>query len=114
MNLTEVLFLISFLMIIFITFFKIINIFNLGNKYSLGYSFIFFGLFSFSWLVVFITTSTMINNIVFFQLLRLSSWLFIPNVLFLFLEIFFNIKNVSVQSIKPYDPKSPLSSSFSK
>jgi len=105
MNLTELIFFFGFLFVIFITLIKIINTFKVGEWYNLSFGFILFFLYCFSWYMLFAATSMYIDQLIYFQLLKLANILFIPNVLFLFFEIFFNLKSESLKIVKPYNPK---------
>ena len=88
MNINEVLFLLQFLLLVGITLYKIYNLMNLGQKYTLSTGFILFAVFGIFYLVGMVITLTDYTTATYSILFYLESILLLPgNIFFILFEI---------------------------
>lgn len=104
MNLNEVLFLISFLGVLFLSGIKLYNMFSLGKFYSIGMAFVYFSLYIISWVVLLIVTLLDPTTLIYSVLLKLSTWLLVMQIVFLAAEIFLFWKKLSLDNNGFYNP----------
>jgi hypothetical protein len=92
MNLNETMFIISFLVILFITGLKLYNIMKVGQFYEMELSFIGFGALVIAWLLSLISLLTASNLTSFYSaIFSLNSIMLFISIFLLFGEISFNI-----------------------
>lgn len=105
-NIYNVFFLLQFVCVLGIFLYKLYNVisFNKGKDglvYDMRISIILFISFWFCWLVGLVVLLLDPSELLYSTLFRLETWLILPNVLFLFIEIFYYLRDESKQPIKP-------------
>ena len=89
LNLSDVLFFVQFLAIIFILGFKLLNLFSLGKIYDLRLSFLLFIGFFISYFVGLMVLLTRSSILLYSALFKLETGFILFNVIFLLGELYF-------------------------
>jgi hypothetical protein len=103
----EVLFILQFLIVLAISFYKLYNIISVGQAYNTKISFLLFIGFCITWGVGFMTVMfnsyTLTSDLLFIQLFGLENLLFGLNLLFFIIELIMLFAKVGSSPVRPYN-----------
>jgi len=105
MNTLSVFFMLQFVVFIIITLYKVYNLMSNWEVYDLKMGFILFLSIALCFGVGLVTSILSVDTVLFFSLISLETWFFLPHVFFLVFEIFGHVKLKQKQVIKHYATK---------
>lgn len=104
MNVTETFFVIQFLVFIVIFIFRFYNIMKLGEIYDLKIGFVLFVSSLLAYAVGSQVLMSEVEEYLYIFLLQLQGWMIVPQIAFLFAEIFFHLRLNTKKVISHYKP----------
>lgn len=108
MNIHDALFFMQFFIIIGILLYKMYNVMNLGQTYSMKAVWILFIGFFLAYALGMVILLLNPEKLIYVALFKLSTWFIVLNVGFLIIEIFYYFSSRTMQRVQPYNARERL------
>jgi hypothetical protein len=102
----ELLFIFHILAVFIITLIKLFNIFHKGTIYNMVYSWLLFFSVILTWFLGLIMVMFDYSTAIYGVMFKMTTLLFVLNILFLIIEILINMTGLFTENVKPYMSKS--------